>query len=56
VQNPRALILDDVGGLLDEGSRQAVRRELEGRLDLAVVEVNVDDTLFISATTELRLT
>jgi ABC-type transport system involved in cytochrome bd biosynthesis fused ATPase/permease subunit len=56
VHDPRALILDDVGGLLDEGSRQAVRRELEGRLDLAVVEVNVDDTLFISATTELRLT
>ena len=55
LQRPRLLILDDVAGLLDGTSRDAVRDELARHLDVAIVEISVDDALFISATTTLRL-
>ncbi len=55
LHDPRLVILDDVAGLLDEASRQALRAELERRHDLAVIEISVDNTLFISATTRVHL-
>lgn len=52
---PRLLILDDVAGLLDVLARAAVHAELERHRDLAVIEVAVDETVFITATTTVRL-
>jgi ABC-type multidrug transport system fused ATPase/permease subunit len=55
LREPRLLILDDVGGLLDASSREAVRAALNAHPEMAVIEVSVDDALFISAATTVRL-
>jgi ABC-type transport system involved in cytochrome bd biosynthesis fused ATPase/permease subunit len=55
LHGPGLLILDDVAGLLDGASRDAVRDELARHLDVAIIEIAVDDALFISATTTVRL-
>ena len=52
---PRLLILDDLGGLLDPVARDLVRREIARHPDLAVMEIAVDETIFISASQTLRL-
>lgn len=56
VHRPRLLILDDVAGLLDRTAREALTREFDRHRELAILEVAVDDALFISATHEIRLT
>lgn len=55
LHQPRLLIIDDVAGLLDATAREAVREELARRRDLAIIEVAVDTTVFISATTQVHL-
>jgi ABC-type transport system involved in cytochrome bd biosynthesis fused ATPase/permease subunit len=55
LHSPRLLILDDVAGLLDEESRSAVRRAMDQHPDMAIIEISVDDTAFISAATKVRL-
>lgn len=55
LHQPRLLIIDDVAGLLDASAREAVREELARRRDLAIIEVAVDTTVFISATTQVHL-
>ena len=55
LHEPRLLILDDVAGLLDAASRVAVGAEMARHPDLAIIEISVDETLFISATTRVRL-
>lgn len=52
---PRLLVLDDVAGLLDVAARGAVRDELDRHHDLAVIEAAVDETVFITASTTVRL-
>ncbi len=56
LHQPGLLILDDVAGLLDESSRHAIGVELARHNDMAIIEISVDDTLFISAHTTVRLT
>lgn len=55
LHEPRLLILDDVAGLLDEAARAAVRDELARHRDLAILEISVDVTIFISATAHVTL-
>lgn len=55
LHEPAVLILDDVAGLLDDASRRAVRRDLAGVGELAIIEVAVDAPVFIEAATTLRL-
>lgn len=55
LHRPRLLILDDVAGLLDEVAREAIRQELSRRFEMAIIEISVDDTLFISASTKVHL-
>jgi ABC-type transport system involved in cytochrome bd biosynthesis fused ATPase/permease subunit len=42
---PSLLIIDDVAGVLDTQSRAQVRRALEGRTDLAIIEAAVETPL-----------
>ncbi len=55
LHEPAVLILDDVAGLLDDASRRAVRRDLAGFGELAIIEVAVDAPVFIEAAIMLRL-
>lgn len=55
LHQPRLLILDDVAGLLDGAARAAVRAQLDRRPQMAIIEISVDETVFISATTKVRL-
>ncbi len=55
LHQPRLLILDDVAGLLDGAARAAVRAEFDRRPEMAIIEISVDETVFISATTKVRL-
>ena len=51
----RLLILDDVAGLLDVASRDKIRAVLDRHHEMAIIEISVDDTLFISAATKVHL-
>ena len=53
--SPTLLVLDDVGGLLDEAARAAVRSEIGRHEDIAVIEITVDRASLISATSSVRL-
>jgi ABC-type transport system involved in cytochrome bd biosynthesis fused ATPase/permease subunit len=55
LHQPRLLILDDVAGLLDAAAREAIRAELARHREMAIIEISVDDTLFISASTKVHL-
>lgn len=55
LHRPRLLIVDDLAGLLDEAARSAIRDELRRHPEMAVVEITVDDPVFISASTTLEL-
>lgn len=55
VGEPRLLILDDVAGLLDTAAQQAIRATLALRHDMAIIEISVDETIFISTTTKVHL-
>lgn len=55
LHQPRLLILDDVAGLLDGAARGAIRAELARHAELAIIEISVDETQFISATTQVTL-
>ncbi|MDH2903484.1 MAG: ABC transporter ATP-binding protein, partial [Actinomycetota bacterium] len=56
LHQPRLLILDDVAGLLDERARSAIADVLTHRDEMAVIEVSVDETVFIEATAKVHLT
>jgi ATP-binding cassette subfamily C protein CydCD len=56
LHEPRLLILDDVAGLLDEAARGAIREELARHYEVAIIEISVDETMFISATAKVHLT
>ena len=55
LHEPRLLILDDVAGLLDDAAREAIREELTLHRDMAIIEISVDETIFISATAKVHL-
>ncbi len=55
LQEPSLVILDDVAGLFDEVSRDAVTRELARLEDLAIIEVAVDAPVLVGPTRTLRL-
>jgi ABC-type transport system involved in cytochrome bd biosynthesis fused ATPase/permease subunit len=42
---PTLLVLDDIAGILDPASREQVRRALESRPELAIIEATVDTPL-----------
>ena len=53
---PSLLVLDDIGGVLDEESRQRVRALLAARGDLAVIEATVDSPLLRAPFSEIKVT
>ncbi|MDE3222482.1 MAG: hypothetical protein KGL79_03510, partial [Acidobacteriota bacterium] len=55
LQGVATLVIDDVAGLLDETSRQAVRRALERRTTLTIIEASVDRPLLTSPTLHLEM-
>ncbi len=55
LHQPRLLILDDVAGLLDAAAREAIRSVLALYPQMAIMEISVDETVLISATTKLHL-
>jgi ABC-type transport system involved in cytochrome bd biosynthesis fused ATPase/permease subunit len=55
IQGVSTLVIDDVAGLLDETSRQAVRDAIERRAHLTIIEASVDRPLVTSPTLELVL-
>ena len=55
LHGPVLLILDDVAGLLDEEACEALRRQLNSRRDIAVIEISVDEAVLIDATSKVRL-
>jgi len=53
---PSLLILDDIGGVLDEPTRQSLRGLLSTRRDLAVIEATVDTPLLLAPFQEIQVT
>ena len=52
----RLMVLDDVAGLLDAQARDAIRSVLSRHNEMAIIEICVDDTSFISASITVELT
>ncbi len=53
--NAVVLVLDDIAGVLDEENRREVRRALEERSNLAVIEATVDTPLLQNPTKRIEI-